>query len=371
MELRAAGLADLDAILALEEAGFETDRFTRRSLRHLLTRAHAVNLVAEEERVVVGYATVLLRRSTALARLYSIAVSPSYRGRGIGDRLLTMAEEIALRQGCVVLRLEVQAENESALRLYRRHDYREFGLHLDYYDDHSNAIRMEKVLTPKRPPVLPVPFYRQTLEFTCGAAALLMALRTFDPSYESSRVSELRLWRESTSIFMTSGHGGCGPHGLALAAQRRGFGSSVHGVSDREAMFVESVRSEEKRKVIRLVEQDFKEQLAELGVLVDSTAATAEDLRRALASGAIPIVLISLYRLAKERAPHWVTVTGVDDQFVYVHDPWVDHAGERTLGESANLPIARDEFEGMARYGRRAQQATVLIWQRQVGEQAR
>jgi len=367
MEIRPARLSDLSALLALEEAGFETDRFSRRSLRHLLTRAHASTFVAEDEGVVVGYATVLFNRGTALARLYSIAVDPARRGQGIGDLLLAHAEETALEAGCVVLRLEVHAENRAAHRLYRRHGFREFGRHLDYYEDHGDAIRMEKLLVPERPPVLPVPYYRQTLEFTCGAAALLMALRGLDRSYEATRVSELRLWREATSIFMTAGHGGCGPHGLALAAARRGFRASVHGASEGDAMFVESVRSEEKREVIRLVEADFREQLAELGVVVDPAALSAEDLRDAIDRGAVPVVLISLYRLALERMPHWVTVTGVDDHFVYVHDPWVDPEGTRTLAESANVPIARSEFEGMARYGRRAQRAAVLISLRKRG----
>jgi hypothetical protein len=78
-------------------------------------------------------------------------------------------------------------------------------------------------------------------------------------------------------------------------------------------------------------------------------------------------VLVSLYRLARERIPHWVTVTGVDDHFVYVHDPWLDPEGARTIAESANVPIARSEFEGMARYGRRAQKAAVLVSRRKRG----
>jgi hypothetical protein len=51
----------------------------------------------------------------------------------------------------------------------------------------------------------------------------MMAMKALDPAMELNRTLELRLWREATTIFMTSGHGGCGPYGLALSAYRRGF----------------------------------------------------------------------------------------------------------------------------------------------------
>src|SRR3546814_2094248 len=47
------------------------------------------------------------------------------------------------------------------------------------------------------------------------------------------RALEIRIWREATTIFMTSGHGGCDPYGLAVAANRRGFHAKVYvSVSD-------------------------------------------------------------------------------------------------------------------------------------------
>jgi len=42
-------------------------------------------------------------------------------------------------------------------------------------------------------------------------------------AYQPSREEEINLWREATTIFMTSGHGGCHPIGLALAASAGNF----------------------------------------------------------------------------------------------------------------------------------------------------
>lgn len=63
-----------------------------------------------------------------------------------------------------------------------------------------------------------------------------------------------------------------------------------------------------------------------------------------------------------------MTVTGFDERFVYVHDPFVDaEQGERAL-DSVNMPIARAEFERMARYGRAGLQAAVIVGPRRVSE---
>ena len=96
-----------------------------------------------------------------------------------------------------------------------------------------------------------------------------MAMRALDPVIPLDQTAEIRLWRESTTVFMTSGLGGCSPEGLALAAQRRGFAVELF-LGDRGVMFVDSVRSPLKREVIRLVQEDFREQLCASGVKVVS-----------------------------------------------------------------------------------------------------
>jgi hypothetical protein len=60
---------------------------------------------------------------------------------------------------------------------------------------------------PPRAPA-PVPFYGQTLEFTCGPAALMMAMAR-SARFAARPAHRIKLWRESTTIYMTSGHGGC------------------------------------------------------------------------------------------------------------------------------------------------------------------
>ena len=86
-------------------------------------------------------------------------------------------------------------------------------------------------------------------------------------------------------------------------------------------MFVDSVRSPQKREVIRLVQKDFREQLLASGVRVAFRPLSLEAMRGRCDEGCVPIVLISSYRFDREKQPHWVVVIGFDENYIYLHDP--------------------------------------------------
>ncbi len=362
--IRDARLSDLNALVALEERCFEIDRFNRRQFRYMITRAQGRLLVDERRGKLIGYVQVLFRRGTSLARLYSIAVEPRARGKGAGRDLLEAAEKAAIEADCAYLRLEVRRDNVESIRLYRKAGFRKLGELEEYYEDGMEALRYEKALAPRlSPKLVRVPFYEQTLDFTCGSSALMMAMKALDPTVRFSRTFELRLWREATTVFMTSGHGGCGPFGLALSAASRGFSAEVV-VNDKGVPFLDSVRSEEKKEVMTLVHEDMLAQVRKLGVPIRYGKATLDGIESRFKSGAVPIVLISLYHFNEQKVPHWVVVTGFEERFVYVNDPFIDRKREHTRTDCINMPIAKRDFQRMSRYGRAGLQAVVFISRR-------
>ena len=145
-KLRRGRAGDLDAVLAIERAVFTTDILSRRSLRHFLSAPNATVIVAEHRGSVAGYALVLHRRNSKLARLYSIAVGPAFRRRGLARRLLTAAERKAAARGRRVMRIEVRADNGGAIDLYESSGYRRFGRLARYYGGRIDALRYEKSL---------------------------------------------------------------------------------------------------------------------------------------------------------------------------------------------------------------------------------
>jgi ribosomal protein S18 acetylase RimI-like enzyme len=362
VRIRDAGLADLDPLVRLESVSFETDRIARRQFRHMLTRGHGRILLAEGPGdAPLGYVMILFSRGTSVARLYSIAVERESRGLGVARALTAAAESAAWEADRAYMRLEIRRDNLASQGLFEACGYRRFGVLSDYYEDHMEALRYEKRLGPDRKPELQrVPFYEQTLDFTCGPSSLMMAMQALKPDLVLDRTLELRIWREATTVFMTSGHGGCGPFGLALAAQRRGFAVEVF-VNDPGVPLVDSVRSPEKKEVMRLVHEDMREEAAALGIPVRYESLGLAGLAERFDAGAVPMVLISSYRIYGEKFPHWVVVTGLDEHFVYVHDPFVDYKNGESRLDSIDMPIQRDEFSRMSRYGRVGLQAVVLI----------
>lgn len=355
--MRRAAPRDLEALARLE-AHFPTDRLERDALRRFLGRGSADVFVAEVGDDIVGDAIVLYRRGFRGARLYSLVVAPSARGRGVASELLDAAERGARDRGSVVMRLEVREDNEPARALYAKHGFEVAGRTADFYQDGSAAVRMRKRLREGEAVLAPVPFYAQSMDFTCGPACLMMAFAYLGADRVFDRSVELDLWREATTVFMQAGHGGCSPHGLAVAARRRGFDATVYSRDDG-VPFEDSVRSPEKKDVIALAHERFAAELRREGgrvVIADFDDGTVI---QALKRHEVPIVLVSGSRLYERRVPHWVVATGWDDEAIYVHDPFIPEGAERADG--LHLPLARSEFAQVTTFGKARHRYLVVI----------
>jgi Acetyltransferases len=144
--VRPSRLDDLDALEALENRCFTADRMSRRSFRAALRSPRAAVLVVPGASPVQlsGAAVLFFRANSETARLYSIAVAPEARGQGVGKRLLSAVERAARIRGARAIRLEVSVSNKSALALYRKSGYGMKERIAHYYEDGSDAWRLEK-----------------------------------------------------------------------------------------------------------------------------------------------------------------------------------------------------------------------------------
>ena len=360
IRVRRAERADLDALMDLEHRVFATDRLSRRSLRQFLKSPSAEVMVAEDNRLA-GTAIVLFRSCSLLARLYSLAVAPHMSGRGVGPMLLEAAEAAALARDCRAIRLEVHVSNHPAISRYRKSGYREFGRIRGYYEDGGDALRFEKRLVPNLPALATAPpYFHQTSEFTCGPACIMMALGWADRSFKPEPALEFQLWREATTIFMTSGPGGCEPYGMAVALKRHGLEPEVY-VSHPGPYFLDTAQSAAKRRVMRLTQLAFQREAKALGVPTHLTPVSESVLMRAFAAGSVVVVLVSGYHMVARGRPHWIFAFGRDGRRVLMHDPAAIRGDQGMAAAAETYAVPWPAFERVTHLGRERLSAAIVI----------
>ncbi|MBF6057515.1 GNAT family N-acetyltransferase/peptidase C39 family protein [Thiomicrorhabdus heinhorstiae] len=360
-DIRPATNQDLNALLQIERDCFQSDRLSKRSFQRFIKPGSHRLRILEMDGQTIGYALTLFRSGTNLARLYSIALLPEYRGRGFAKQLLSDAESEAADSLCAFIRLEVSESNPAATRLYQSSGYKAIGKIPAYYEDGSTAVRMEKRLHKLGQGFCSnSPYYQQTTEFTCGPASLMMALKELQTDYQLTPSLELALWREATTIFMTSGHGGCSPHGLALSAWKRGFAVKLY-VSSSDIPFIDGVRNIHKKEVIELVHADFVRQIAATDIESYDQTLSFEEWKEILARKQPLLALISTWRLNRNKAPHWVYIAASDDRFVYINDPDPDENPLASPADFQCVPIEHQLFWQIARFGQQKLRALIQI----------
>ncbi|WP_456600103.1 ribosomal protein S18-alanine N-acetyltransferase [Blastococcus sp. SYSU DS0616] len=147
VRLRPMRLADLPAVMELEEELFAPDTWTVAMYRDELARTDTRHyLVAEDEGAVVGYAGLIAYDDEA--HVATIGVTGARQGEGIGARLLDALLAEADRRGAPVVLLEVRADNETAQGLYRRRGFAEIGRRRGYYQPSgTDAVVMKRERT--------------------------------------------------------------------------------------------------------------------------------------------------------------------------------------------------------------------------------
>ena len=375
IEFRLALPSDLASLLTVEVTCFETDRLSRRRMGYWIKAEHGLLLVALIDNQVLGYGLVILRQGSRSARLYSFAVMPQARGLNMASGLLAKLERLALERQRLFMRLEVAQNNHPAIAMYKKLGYRKFGIYRHYYENGEDALRFQKPILQSivASRLTYYPWYKQTTEFTCGPSALMMAMKYLNSNTRFDQETEIEIWRQATTIFMTSGHGGCHPLGLAIAARERMFAVEVY-TSQLQGLFVDGVRSEHKKSIMRIVERNFIQKASALNIMVNEREVQLSEMENAIAGGHAVICLISTYQFDGKKAPHWVAITHTDERCLYLHDPDGSdtlHEGNRganDVGEYEDidldyqhLPILKEDFSSLSVFGKRKLRTCLFI----------
>ena len=129
---RLAGAADLDGIVAIEQASFNNPT-TREWYESEMQRPDVcyVFVIRTPEMPVAGFCAFW--RVVDQIHINNLAIHPNCRHRGLGRRLLARILEEAAILGAPHAILEVRRSNLAARRLYEAAGFRLVGVRTSYY----------------------------------------------------------------------------------------------------------------------------------------------------------------------------------------------------------------------------------------------
>lgn len=146
--LRRAMPDDLDAIMEIETAMFESDAWSPEMMASEIASPHGHYLVAQaEDGGLDGYAGLLAAQGSGQADIQTIAVVERARRRGLGRTLMLALLGEARRRGATEVFLEVRADNPGAQALYRLLGFAEIAVRPKYYQpDGVDAVIMRRAV---------------------------------------------------------------------------------------------------------------------------------------------------------------------------------------------------------------------------------
>jgi ribosomal-protein-alanine acetyltransferase len=148
-ELRVATLADVDAIMELETATFESDAWSMESMSSELASPHTYYLFAFDPAtpdVLEGYGGLLAPEDSGDADIQTLAVAPPARRHGLGRTLVIALLAEAAARGAGEVFLEVRADNPNARALYDSLGFEQIAVRAKYYQPDGVDAQIMRVL---------------------------------------------------------------------------------------------------------------------------------------------------------------------------------------------------------------------------------
>ncbi len=133
--------ADASAIAALHGLSFRRG-WGEDEIQQLLLDRNVVTQRMTAGGKLIGF--IMSRLAAGEAEILSVAIAPTWRGRGLSRQLLDLHLRRLAGLGIRAVYLEVGEHNAPACRLYRRAGFNEVGRRQGYYDDGATALVLRR-----------------------------------------------------------------------------------------------------------------------------------------------------------------------------------------------------------------------------------
>jgi ribosomal-protein-alanine N-acetyltransferase len=114
------------------------ENYDQEHWRKVLERFGDLSYVALDSTVIIGYCLCLPHHAYTIknpeAMIYSLAVLPNYRGKGIGKGLLLKSMLVCRKiDKSFTFYLNVRTSNKKAIELYKRFGFKTISIVVNYY----------------------------------------------------------------------------------------------------------------------------------------------------------------------------------------------------------------------------------------------
>lgn len=179
---------------------------------------------------------------------------------------------------------------------------------------------------------LDVPYFEQSRSGTCGPAALMMVMKFWDDSIILTNKLENQLWMKSNPFIF---FGGTLQFGLARTAVKMGFKSKIFQ-KNRFSNYKSNLPF-----LYDLIEKTISYGTRHEKVPIIYGKNIIDIINDSINHKTPPIVFLNLLPILSENVLHWLVVTGIDGQSVYVNDPYVPRGSKI----KKNYPIKLEIFK--------------------------
>ena len=133
--IRKMEIDDIPQVVEVEKSSFPTPWSTDIFYQEIIENQFSHYYVMEYGEKIIGYVGMWIVIDDA--QITTIAISPEYRRKKLGEKLFGFSLQTALAMGAKILSLEVRVSNIPAQKLYRKFGLMPGGIRKNYYTDNG------------------------------------------------------------------------------------------------------------------------------------------------------------------------------------------------------------------------------------------
>jgi len=116
---------EMNIALDIKNVSEKASSILERQLKELIKSENTAVFATRIDGKLAGYAIVVIEGD--VADFWDLVVKKEYRNLGIGTTLIKTVEKFAKERGCVAIKLDVNIENQNAIRLYEKLGYKKIS----------------------------------------------------------------------------------------------------------------------------------------------------------------------------------------------------------------------------------------------------